>query len=260
MKVLINGILGYMGKEVEKLCEAGYRGAHAAMGIDINATGFEKLPTYKNTAEAPAPDGIDCIVDFSHHSSVGALLDYAVKYKVPTVVATTGHTEEELLAIRAASEKIPVFFSANMSLGVALLVELAKTAALAMPEAEIEIIEKHHNRKLDAPSGTALMIANEIISVRPEAFVNNGRSGQGKRTPEEIGIHAIRMGNIVGEHEVIVGTPNQTITLKHEAHSRALFAEGALAAAAFIVGCPEGLYDMKSLVGSKDDRNAVFVK
>ena len=152
------------------------------------------------------------------------------------------------------------YFEANMSLGVALLVELAKNAALAMPEAEIEIIEKHHNRKLDAPSGTALMIANEIISVRPEAYVNNGRSGQGKRTPEEIGIHAIRMGNIVGEHEVIVGTPNQTITLKHEAHSRALFAEGALAAAAFLVGCSDGLYDMKSLVGSRDEGNAVFLK
>ena len=260
MKVLINGILGHMGREVEKLCTAGYRGASAAMGIDVNATGSEKIPTYKSTSEAPGPEGIDCIVDFSHHSCVSELLDYAVKYKLPTVVATTGHTEDELTAIRAASEFIPVFFSANMSLGVALLVELAKTAALAMPEAEIEIVEKHHNRKLDAPSGTALMIANEIISVRPEAYVNNGRSGQGKRTPEEIGIHAIRMGNIVGEHEVIVGTQNQTITLKHEAHSRALFAEGALAAAAFLVGCPKGLYDMKSLVVAKDDERAVFVK
>ena len=117
-----------------------------------------------------------------------------------------------------------------------------------MPEAEIEIIEKHHNRKLDAPSGTALMIANALCEVRPEATINCGRSGQGKRTPEEIGIHAIRMGNIVGEHEVIVGTQNQTITLKHEAHSRALFAEGALAAAAFLVNQKPGLYDMKSLV------------
>ena len=122
-----------------------------------------------------------------------------------------------------------------------------------MPEAEIEIIEKHHNRKLDAPSGTALMIAEAICDTRPGAYAKLGRSGQGKRTPDEIGIHAIRMGNIVGEHEVIVGTQNQTITLKHEAHSRALFAEGALAAAAFITDLAPGLYDMKSLVGKKTE-------
>ena len=144
-----------------------------------------------------------------------------------------------------------------MSLGVALLVELAKTAALAMPDAEIEIIEKHHDRKIDAPSGTALMIAKAITEVRPDAYNNLGRSGQGKRTQNEIGIHAIRMGNIVGEHEVIIGTQNQTITLKHEAHSRALFAEGAIAAAAFLVGCEPGLYDMKSLIGGKSKNEAL---
>jgi 4-hydroxy-tetrahydrodipicolinate reductase len=145
-----------------------------------------------------------------------------------------------------------------MSLGVALLVELAKQAASAMPDAEIEIIEKHHDRKLDAPSGTALMIANALMEVRPEAYTNLGRSGQGKRTPEEIGIHAIRMGNIVGEHEVMLGTQNQTISLKHEAHSRALFAEGALAAAAFLIGCDKGLYDMKSLVSGAPKKDAAM--
>ena len=121
-----------------------------------------------------------------------------------------------------------------------------------MPEADIEIIEKHHNRKIDAPSGTALMLANAICEVRTDAYVKAGRAGREKREPSEIGVHAIRMGNIVGEHEVIVGTANQTITLKHEAHSRALFAEGALAAAAFICDCDAGLYDMKSLVAGKD--------
>ena len=197
-------------------------------------------------------DGIDCIVDFSHHSAVGTLLEFAVKHGIPTVVATTGHTEEEISAIRAAAEKIPVFYSGNMSLGIALLIELAKITALAMPEAEIEIIEKHHNRKLDAPSGTALMLANAICEVKPESYSHVGRSGQGKRTPEEIGIHSIRMGNVVGVHEVIVGTKNQTITLTHEAHDRALFAEGGLAAAAFLVGCEAGLYDMSSLVGERE--------
>ena len=203
---------------------------------------------YRSFDEVPPCEGIDCIIDFSHHSCVYSLLDFAKAQKLPTVVCTTGHTEDELEYIRSAAKEIPVFFSANMSLGVALLVELAKKAVSAMPEANIEIIEKHHNRKIDAPSGTALMIANALIEERPEAYTNLGRSGLGKRTREEIGIHAIRMGNIVGEHEVIIGTNNQTITLKHEAHSRALFAEGALAAASFLLGMPEGLYDMKSIL------------
>ena len=247
MRVLVNGYCGHMGREVAKLCREGYRGATLSMGIDPGADGSETVPVYTSVAEAPAAS-CDCIVDFSHHSCVRDLLDYAVQYGIPTVVATTGHTEDELEAIRAASESIPVFYSANMSLGVALLLELAVTAAAAMPEAEIEIIEKHHNRKLDAPSGTALMLANAICEARPDAYTNLGRSGHGKRTREEIGIHAIRMGNIVGEHEVIIGTANQTITLKHEAHDRALFAEGALAAAAYITPLCPGLYDMKSMI------------
>ena len=251
MNILLNGICGHMGREVEKLCKDGYRGATLAFGVDPSAKANEDSPVYGSFNDILSLDGVDCIVDFSHHSAVSSLLAFAKANGIPTVVATTGHTPEEMKAIHEAASVIPVFFSANMSLGVALLVELAKKAATAMPEAEIEIIEKHHDRKLDAPSGTALMIANALCEVRPEAFVNNGRSGQGKRTPEEIGIHAIRMGNIVGVHEVIVGTQNQTITLKHEAHSRALFAEGALAAAEFLIGKEAGLYDMKSLVSDE---------
>ena len=136
-----------------------------------------------------------------------------------------------------------------MSLGVALLCELAKITAKTMPDADIEIIEKHHNRKLDAPSGTALMIADAISSVRKDAYYVFGRNGQRKRDKNEIGVHAIRLGNIIGEHEVIVGTDTQTITLKHEAHTRALFAEGAVAAAAFLVGKSAGLYNMKDMIG-----------
>lgn len=248
MNILLNGICGHMGREVVKLCEIGYRGASLAVGVDPSSNGTEAPISVKKYSEIINLDGVDCIIDFSHHSCVGELLNFAVEKKIPAVVATTGHTDDEINVIREAARHIPVFFSANMSLGVALLVELAKTTASAMPDAEIEIIEKHHDRKLDAPSGTALMIANAICEVREDSYINLGRAGQGKRTPEEIGIHAIRMGNIVGEHEVIVGTQNQTITLKHEAHSRALFAEGAIAAAAFIISCPAGLYDMKSLV------------
>jgi 4-hydroxy-tetrahydrodipicolinate reductase len=164
------------------------------------------------------------------------------------VVATTGHDERETELIKRASEHIPVFFSANMSLGVALLCELAKTAAKTMPDADIEIIEKHHNRKLDAPSGTALLLADAISTVRKGAYYVFGRGGQRKREKAEIGIHAIRMGNIVGEHEVIIGTDTQTITLKHEAHTRALFAEGAIAAADFLTSKPAGLYCMRDIV------------
>ena len=260
MNILINGIAGFMGREVAKLCEAGYRGARLTVGVDPSANGSEAPESVKSFKEIMSINDVDCIVDFSHHTCVPSLLEFAVENNIPTVVATTGHTPEEIAKIHEAAAKIPVFFSANMSLGVALLVELAKTAAQAMPDAEIEIIEKHHNRKIDAPSGTALMIANAITEVRPEAYVNNGRSGQGKRTHEEIGIHAIRMGNIVGEHEVIVGTQNQTVTLKHEAHSRALFAEGALAAAAFLVECDAGLYDMKSLVGGAAKKDAALAR
>ncbi len=249
MNILLNGISGFMGREVKKLADAGYKGAKLTIGVDPNVCGDEAPIAVKSFGEIETLGGVDCIIDFSHHSCVIDLLDFAVQNGIATVVATTGHTPEELEAIHSAAKRIPVFFSANMSLGVALLVELAKTAAAAMPDAEIEIIEKHHDRKLDAPSGTALMIANAITEVRPEAYNVCGRSGQGKRSPEEIGIHAIRMGNIVGEHEVIVGTQNQTITLKHEAHSRALFAEGALSAAAFLADCDAGLYNMESLVG-----------
>ena len=250
MNVLINGISGFMGREVAKLCKNSYRGSRLYAGVDPNASGDECGLVFKGFDEIATVDGIDCIVDFSHHSVTPALLDFATTNSLPLVLATTGHTEDEISEIHEAAKKIPLFYSGNMSLGIALLIELAKKTAEAMPEAEIEIIESHHNRKLDAPSGTALMIADAIKEVRPEAYTNLGRSGHGKRTHDEIGIHSIRMGNIVGIHEVIVGTDTQTITLKHEAHSRSLFAEGAIVAADFIIGKSAGLYDMHSMVAA----------
>lgn len=245
MKILLNGICGRMGAEVAKLIEEGCRNSELCAGVDIgdysgNVPFFHKLDDVDVKA--------DVIIDFSHHSTTKKLCEYAVKTNTPVIIATTGQTTEELEVIKETSKKIPVFKSANMSLGVSLLIELAKTTAKAMPDAEIEIIEKHHDRKVDAPSGTALLIANAIKSVRDKAFFVFGRSGQSKRTKNEIGIHAIRMGNIVGEHEVIVGTDSQIITLKHEAKSRSLFAEGSLAAAEFICGKKPGLYDMQSMI------------
>ncbi len=246
MKILINGIGGRMGAEVKKLVLEGYRDSALACGVDINPVSIPEAPVY--TSFADIKESVDCIIDFSHHTATPALLEYATEKNIPVVLCTTGHDEAEMALINKAAEKIALFHSANMSLGVALLCELAKTAAKTFPDADIEIIEKHHNRKLDAPSGTALLLAREIQKIREKAFFSFGRQGQAKRMKDEIGIHAIRMGNIVGEHEVIVGTDTQTITLKHEAHSRSLFAEGAIVAADFIKDKSAGLYDMHSMI------------
>ncbi len=246
MKILICGVGGRMGREVAKMALDGARGAVPVAGFDIVPMDTREFRTYTDwNAVEETPD---CIIDFSHHAGTAAMLDFAVARGIPAVVATTGHTDDEMNIIKEAAEKIPVFHSANMSLGIALLVELAKTTAKTFPDADIEIIEKHHNRKLDAPSGTALLLANAIREVREKARFVFGRSGQAKRESDEIGVHAIRMGNIIGEHEVIVGTDTQTVTLKHEAHSRALFAEGSIAAAEFVIGKPAGMYDMKSMI------------
>ena len=249
MKILICGVGGRLGREVAKMALDGVRGAIPVAGFDVVPMDTREFPTY--TDWSAVKETPDCIVDFSHHTATDALLRYACEKGIPTVIATTGHTEEELAGISEAAKKIPVFHSANMSLGVALLVELAKTTVKTFPDADIEIIEKHHNRKLDAPSGTALLLANAIKEIRTKANLVFGRSGQAKREVNDIGVHAIRMGNIIGEHEVIVGTDTQTITLKHEAHSRALFAEGAMAAAEFLIGKPAGMYDMKSMISAE---------
>lgn len=248
MKILISGIGGRMGVEVKKMVLDGYRGSTLVAGYDVADLTLPECPTY--TSWSDVKETPDCIIDFSHHAGTKALLEYATEKNIPVVLATTGHDDCEKALILDAAKKIPLFHSANMSLGVALLCELAKTTAKTFPDADIEIIEKHHNRKLDAPSGTALLLAREIQKIREKAFFTFGRQGQAKRVKDEIGVHAIRMGNIVGEHEVIVGTDTQTITLKHEAHSRSLFAEGAIAAAEFIVGKSAGLYDMNSMVAT----------
>ncbi|MGN1444856.1 MAG: 4-hydroxy-tetrahydrodipicolinate reductase [Eubacteriales bacterium] len=252
MKILLSGYCGHMGKEVRELIQAGCRGAELAGGVDVAAdTSGDAVPcvtSFRAAMDVPACRDADCIIDFSHHSCTQDLLTFAVEMGMPAVLATTGHTVEEKAAIRKAAGRIPVFFSANMSCGIALLVELAKKTAQTFPEAEIEIVEVHHDRKLDAPSGTARMLVEAIRQVRPEAYPVMGRSGQAKRTPEEIGVHSLRIGNVVGEHEVIVATQTQTITLKHQAHSRALFAEGALAAAEFLLRQGPGLYTMADMV------------
>ena len=243
MRIILCGYAGHMGREVQA-CAERMAGCEIVAGVDPMAEpeGVCVRSFDECTAEA------DVIIDFSHHSMTGALLDFAEKRKLPVVLATTGQTEEEKARIQAAEKEIPVFLAANYSLGIAVLSDLVKRAAALYPDGEIEIVEQHHDRKLDAPSGTALSLFNAIRDVRPGATAHTGRSGMGKRTPDEVGIHAIRMGNIVGVHEVMIGTQNERITLKHEAFSRGVFAEGSLKAAAFMIGKEPGAYDMKDLL------------
>ena len=234
MKIIVTGAGGRMGAELRNL-----------LG-DALVCGVDPVGEVKNINDyAGEADGI---IDFSFHGAIPEIADYAVAKGLPLVVCTTGHTPEELTKINEAAKSVPVFFSANMSIGIAVLCRLAKEAVKFFPEADIEIIEKHHNRKLDAPSGTALMLAKEIAEVREDARFVYGRVGHAKREQGEIGIHAVRMGNIVGDHEIIVGTDTQRITLKHEAVTRAIFAEGALSAMQFILGKDAGLYDMKDMI------------
>lgn len=243
-----------MGREVARLADKGYNDMKAVAGVDPVADGsgfvFECCKSFEDLEEHH-PDLVkaaDIIVDFSHHAATEALTAFAVKNSIPLVLATTGQTEEEIVVIKEASQKIPLFFASNYSIGIALLVQLARTTAAALPDAEVEIVEIHHDRKIDAPSGTALTLAKAVQEVRPGSRIVTGRSGIAKRQPEDIGISSVRMGNVAGIHEVMIGTQNQTITLKHEAHSRALFAEGALTAAAFLKGKEPGLYDMDSML------------
>ena len=192
----------------------------------------------------------DTVIDFSHHTAAGDVLAYAKKVGAAAVIGTTGHTEEEKALIEAATREIPVFYAGNVSLGIAVLCRLVKQAAAFFPDADIEIVETHHTRKLDAPSGTAKMLFNAVKEVRPEAWANCGRSGEGKRTKDEVGIHALRLGSVVGIHEVHIHTQNQSLTLRHESGSRAMLAEGAVTAAKFMVGKDKGLYDMEDILNN----------
>lgn len=245
MRIILCGYGGHMGREVRE-CAERMEDACIVAGVDPMAPADGICVSSPADCKAEA----DVIIDFSHHSATAALMNYAEAKRLPVVLATTGQTEEEKARIAEASKKIPVFLAANYSLGIATLTDLVKRAAALYPDGEIEIVEQHHDRKLDAPSGTALALFDAVKEVRPEATAHCGRSGQGKRTKDEVGIQAIRMGNIVGIHEVMIGTQNERITLKHEAFSRGVFAEGSLKAAKFLIGKAAGMYDMKDLLNA----------
>ncbi len=242
MNYVLNGACGRMGQVFEKTfrekCPDGTL-------IPVDAMG---QPGEVYTALADYNGPADCIVDFSHHSQTVALTDYAVARKLPLVIATTGQTPEEADAIRAAAKAVPVLQASNFSLGIVVLCTLARQAARVFSEADIEIVEIHHNRKQDVPSGTALTLAKAVQGERPGSRLVIGRHENGKREPADIDIHSLRMGNVVGVHEIHICTDTQTLTLRHEAHDRALFAEGALTAAKWITGMEPGLYDMQRVL------------
>ena len=239
MRAVLCGANGAMGKLIGQIL-----GDEVVGRVSID--GENGVP--KTFAELGHVDA-DVVIDFSHHSAISDVLAYGKAIGAAVVVGTTGHTEEEKAQIFAASEEIPVFYSGNVSVGIAVLCRLAKTAVSFFPDADIEIVEVHHTRKVDAPSGTAHMIFNAIKEVRPNAYENCGRAGEGKRTKDEIGISSLRLGSVVGVHEVHIHTGTQHLTLKHEAVTRAMLADGAVDAARFMVGKPKGLYNMENMLG-----------
>ena len=240
MRAVVCGANGAMGKLI---CAALGDAVIGRVSID----GENGVP--KSFQELGAVQA-DVVIDFSHHTAIADVLAYAKAIGAAAVIGTTGHTTEEKALIYAASEEIPVLYAGNVSLGIAVLCRLVKQAAAFFPDADIEIVEIHHTRKVDAPSGTAHMLFNAVKEVRPEAVENCGRSGEGKRTKNEIGVHALRMGNVVGIHEVHITTANQSLVLKHESGSRAMLADGAVDAAKFMVGKGKGLYDMESILNA----------
>ena len=252
MKILLNGYNGRLGRAIIEAAAEKPGKFSIVAGVDINPAAINfTFPVFLNLFDYKEP--VDIIIDCSHHSAIDSLLEYADNMKTPVVVATTGHTPEEIDLIKSYSDKIAVFKSANMSLGVNLVAELAKKAALLLKnDFDIEIIEKHHNQKWDAPSGTAFMIADEISSVfdekdKPE-YIYDRHNVRKARDKKEIGMHAVRGGTIIGEHEVIFAGTNELISISHSAQSREMFANGVLAAAGFLYSKANGIYSMKDLV------------
>lgn len=250
--ILLSGAFGKMGKAVCAKVEES-KDFQIIAGIDVFDGKSDDFPVYKSFDAVPesVTNRIDVVIDFSNPSAFSGLLDFIVKNKKPAVIATTGLSEEQIVKMKSAAYEVPIFFSANMSLGVNLICELAKKAAKALgDDFDIEILEMHHNQKIDAPSGTALMIADCISSELDEQpdYVFDRASKREKRSKNEIGIQSVRAGNIVGEHQVIFAGTDEVITLSHSARSKTLFASGALSAAKMIAGKENGLYSMKELI------------
>ena len=247
-RIIMNGCNGKMGQVITRLA-AEDSDAEIVAGFDIRDDKENTYPVFTNPEEFEGE--ADVVIDFSHPSSLTGILSFCKKRKLPVIICTTGLSSEQKEEFKEASKEIPVFFSANMSIGINLLIELAKKAAKLLEGSfDIEIVERHHNQKIDAPSGTALAIADGIDEVLsfPAEYVYDRHSVRRKRKNTEIGISAVRGGTIVGDHEVIFAGNDEVIELSHHAHSKEVFAVGAIKAAKFIKGKTAGMYDMNDLI------------
>lgn len=247
INVILSGCCGKMGRVISALADENDN-INIICGIDISAH-LCSFPVHANCAEYTGP--ADVIIDFSHPSAFDNLCRYAEERKIPLVMCTTGLSSAQVNSLNVLSKKIPVFYSANMSVGVNLLIELVQKAAKTLYGTfDIEIVERHHNKKIDAPSGTALAIADAINEVIPTdaEYMYDRHSRRSPRHKNEIGIHAVRGGNIAGDHSVIFAGTDEIIEINHHAASKEIFAAGALRAAEFTAGKPAGLYTMRDLV------------
>lgn len=247
-RIILCGCFGKMGRVITQLVSQ-RSDCEIVAGVDLCA-GTAEFPNY--TKIDAVSEAADVIIDFTSPDLLTDILGYAAEHGgIPAILCTTGYSAEQVAALKAASASQPIFYSRNMSLGINLLIELSKKAAKVLGDGfDIEIIEKHHNQKVDAPSGTALMLADAIASVRDteSEYTYDRHAQRKKRETKEIGLHAVRGGTIVGEHEVIFAGNHEVITLSHSAQSKELFATGAVNAAVYMTGKPAGLYDMSDLI------------
>lgn len=252
VKIIMHGCNGHMGQVISGLV-AQDPDAEIVAGIDVADQGKNSYPVYTNMKECQVE--ADALIDFSSAKATDALLDYCAERKLPVVLCTTGLSEEQLAKVEETAKKVAVLKSANMSLGINTLMKLIQDAAKVLATAgfDMEIVEKHHNQKLDAPSGTALALADSMNEALNEkyAYVYDRSRERKKREKYEIGISAVRGGNIVGEHEVIFAGPDEVIEFKHTAYSKAVFGKGAVEAAKFLAGKPAGRYEMSDVISAK---------
>lgn len=250
VRIIMHGCNGHMGQVISGLAEQD-ADAQIVAGIDIADRGKNAYPVFKDINDCQVE--ADAIIDFSSAKAVDALLDYSAQRQIPVVVCTTGLSEEQLNKLEETSKKVAVLKSANMSLGINTLLKLVQDAAKVLAGAgfDMEIVERHHKLKVDAPSGTALALADSLNDAMGNAYhyIYDRSQKREKRDDKEIGISAVRGGTIVGEHEVIFAGPDEVIEFKHTAHSKAVFGKGAIEAAKFLAGKPAGKYDMSDVIG-----------
>ncbi len=247
MNVLLNGANGRMGKEIIEASK-NFEEVSIVCGIDRIENNEMEFPIYDDVDKIK--EKVDVIIDFSVPQATFKILKYALANKIPMVIATTGFSIEELKEIEEASRELPIFRSSNMSLDINLMASLVQKVAEILKESDIEIIETHHNRKIDSPSGTAILLADAINKVfeNEKTYTFDRMQKREKRNKNEIGFSSIRGGNVVGEHIVQFFSENETLEIKHTTYSRQVFAEGAIKAAKFIIGQKPNLYDMKNII------------